>query len=136
MVYQFALGLLSAALLAAPVSAQTDPYTGFLEEVAQGDGGACRALSVQHRIENWYGPSVADAFASVEEVMADVTGGPEFAALGCNRAFRHVFLDCSQVDDPTLTHIVPTGVQAATDAERIALMRHCLERAEESGLKP
>lgn len=136
MVYQFALGLFSAALLAAPVSAQSDLYAGFLEEVAQGDGGACRALTVQHRIENWYGPSVADAFASVEEVMADVTGGPEFAALGCNRAFRDVFLDCSQVNDPNLIHIVPNGIQAATGAERIALIRHCLEWAEESGLKP
>ncbi|WP_341862659.1 hypothetical protein [Gymnodinialimonas sp. 57CJ19] len=56
--------------------------------------------------------------------------------LGSNRAFRDVFLGCSQVNDPTLTHIVPNGVQAASDAERIALMRHCLERAEEHGLKP
>ncbi|ABD53830.1 hypothetical protein [Jannaschia sp. CCS1] len=136
MVHQFAIALIVGAALPGPVAAQTDPYATFLEEVAQGDGGACRRLMVQQRVDNWYGPSVSEAFASVEEIMADITGGPEFRDIGCNRDFRDAFVDCSSIDDPRLAHIVPRGVRAATMPEQIALMRACLDLVTATGEKP
>lgn len=137
MVYQFAVGLALASILVTPVAAQTDPYAAFLDEIGSGDGGACRRLNAQERIDNWNEPPVDQAFAAVEAIMADVEhSGFEFAVLGCNRDFRFVFRACTQTDNPALTHIVPRGIVAATVPERIALMRVCLGQAEDAGLKP
>ena len=136
MVYQFVLAGVVAGLCAFPLHAQSEPYGTLLEAVAEGDGGICRRMVVEQMIERWSGPSVADAFASVEEIMADVQGGPDFDAAGCNREYRFQVLDCASVDDPTLSHIVPRGVQAATVPERVALAHACISRVEAAGLQP
>ncbi|MBY4894959.1 hypothetical protein KUL25_19545 [Rhodobacteraceae bacterium N5(2021)] len=136
MVYQFAIVALAVAALGAPIAAQQTPYDGFPAEVAEGDGGACRRLVIAQAIARLDGTSPLGAFASVEAIMADILGGPEFEAAGCDPDYRFEVLACASIDDPTLTHIVPRGVVVATVPERIALMRFCLDRAAAGGLKP
>lgn len=142
MVDQFAKVFATVLLVATPTgaAAQNSPFNNVIMQARQGDGAGCREGIVVHRIQEWYdGPPVLPAFATVEELMAEVTSPIDaLEAQGCNPEFLWGFLACareqSSTDGSSADGLVARDSVVFEDRAFETIMMACLDGLDEQGI--
>ena len=138
---QLAASVLAAAFLSssATVARAELKIEDLLVDPVQELGESCSNVAVEERFRRWQDrDATPNAFQSVAETLNDVTP-PEFEAAvenGCNRNFFAFFMACTQYDDPKALNIVPSGINATTEAELSTLVAVCLRAADLANILP